>query len=184
MARRMNGQDKGLIEYHGTPMVNGISNALENQCKNIMINANRNIERYKALGFDVFSDELKDYQGPLSGMYTALEKLKTNWLVTVPCDGPFIDAHYVHRMCQAVAQDRRQLAVASFDNRLQPVYALIHKDLRPSLGAFLETGERKIDRWYRQHSFSVVHFNDSQKMFININTPEQLTDVETKYSKE
>ncbi|NKB62844.1 MAG: molybdenum cofactor guanylyltransferase [Gammaproteobacteria bacterium] len=181
MARRMNGQDKGLMKFQGLPMVNRISRALEVQCHRVMINANRNIQYYTPLGFDVFSDELTNYQGPLSGMYTALGKLQTNWLITVPCDGPFVDEHYVSKMYEAVEQNKTQLAVASFDGRLQPVYALIHRSLKSSLGAFLQTGERKIDRWYHQHDFSIVDFDDSPEMFININTPEQLLDLETRY---
>ena len=64
--------------------------------------------------------------------------------------------------------------MATDGDRLQPVYALIHRSLARSLEDFLAAGERKIDRWYAQHPFSEVSFADHGRMFINVNTPDEL----------
>ena len=47
----------------------------------ISINANRHHTEYAQWGFPVFSDELPDFQGPLSGMLTALEQAKTDFVL-------------------------------------------------------------------------------------------------------
>ena len=107
-------------------------------------------------------------------MLSGLRRVTTEWMITVPCDGPFLNAHYVRRMFRLAASDSTRLAAARGGGRLQPVYALLHCSLAPSLESYLDRGERKIDRWFGQHDLSVVDFTDDPDMFENINTPEQL----------
>jgi molybdopterin-guanine dinucleotide biosynthesis protein A len=64
------------------------------------------------------------------------------------------------------------ISVADDGERLQPVHALVDVDLLANLNAFLDSGERKIDRWYAQHRFNRVDFSDQREIFKNINTPE------------
>jgi len=49
---------------------------------------------------------------------------------------------------------------------------LIRRDLLEALDAFLESGERKIDRWYGQQQMQLVDFSDNPDNFLNINRPE------------
>jgi molybdopterin-guanine dinucleotide biosynthesis protein A len=176
-ARRMDGVDKGLLEIGATTMVSRIAGQLQQQCAGLIINANRNREKYAALGHPVYPDVLPDYQGPLSGMYTGLSHISTEWMITAPCDGPFVADDYVTRMAGELQSRGCRLAVASCDTRLQPVYALMHISLREDLDEFLKTGERKIDRWYCRHDYAVVDFSHYAEMFENINTPQQLQDL-------
>jgi molybdopterin-guanine dinucleotide biosynthesis protein A len=48
---------------------------------------------------------------------------------------------------------------------------LIKIDLLSNLNAFLDSGDRKIDRWYAMHDFIKTDFSDCADMFRNINTP-------------
>ncbi len=63
---RMGGADKGLIDYQGRPLVEWGLAALAPQVGEIVISANRNIERYAAYGYRVLPDTLPDYPGPLA----------------------------------------------------------------------------------------------------------------------
>lgn len=177
-ATRMGGQDKGLIEIAGKTIVERIARQLSTQVPVVLINANRNLDRYQKFGHSVIADELEHFQGPLAGMVTALRSIQNEWLLTVPCDGPFLAGDYASKMMQAADRQSVSLVVASDGKRLQPVYALIRKSLVDSLDAFLQSGERKIDRWYAQQSYAEVPFTDKWQMFTNINTPEQLRDAE------
>ena len=178
LARRMNGQDKGLIVFRGKSMVEHIAQALSPQCDGLFINANRNIGEYEKLGYPVISDQLTGFQGPLSGMFSGLQHVPTQWLITAPCDGPFMVADYVQKMHHAVTKNQSDIAIASCHDRAQPVYTLINRSLSTSLQTFLASGQRKIDRWYVQHKHTIVDFSDTPQMFENINTPEQLQALE------
>jgi molybdenum cofactor guanylyltransferase len=169
--RRMGGKDKGLIEFDGQPLVAILIDRLEPQISNIMINANRNRERYLAFGYPVVSDQLDDYQGPLAGFACAMNAVDTDFILTLPCDGPLLASDYVTRFITSQVQTGAPICVADDGERLQPVHALIRIDLLSSLNAYLNSGDRKIDRWYAMHDFAHTDFSDCVDMFRNINTP-------------
>lgn len=178
MARRMGGQDKGLIELAGRPMAAWILERLAPQVGGVIINANRNLERYADLGAPVVPDTLPDFSGPLAGMAAALSQAETPWIATVPCDGPFVPPDLVERLLRACAEQGAELAVAHDGERLQPVFALIPIALRPSLEDFLAEGGRKIDAWYARHAMALADFSDRRDTFVNVNTPEERDEVE------
>jgi molybdenum cofactor guanylyltransferase len=174
LARRMGGTDKGLVILEGRPMISYIIDALRPQVDSILINANRNISTYEEYGYEVISDELEDFQGPLAGMASGLRHCKTDYIATVPCDGPVLPANYVDILIQAASQANSPISVGFDGKRLQPVYALIHRELLSDLNEYLGAGERKIDRWYDKHQYAKADFSSNMEMFTNINTAEDL----------
>lgn len=177
--RRMGGQDKGLIEFDGKPLAALLIDKLEQQGVAIVINANRNHEHYASFGYPVISDQLEDYQGPLAGFASAMNAVDNRFILTLPCDGPRLAQDYVARFIEVGQQDESGVLVAFDGERLQPVHAMIRTDLLPSLNAFLDSGDRKIDRWYAQHDFKRVDFSDCADMFRNINTPSDQQSLQT-----
>ncbi len=181
--QRMQGKDKGLIEINGQPIIEQILAQIEGQCDSIIINANRHLEQYQKYGYRVITDQLSDYQGPLAGIHTAMLATTTDYLITLPCDGIKIMPDYVERMWQ-IAIDNKSIAtqssvvVAHDGQRHQPVYALMPVTLHGSLQDYLDSGERKIDRWYQQHNMVFADFSDSPECFINLNRPEDLNDLQ------
>ncbi len=169
-ARRLNGRDKGLEPFSGRPLVEWVVAALAPQVGGLLINANRNQETYGRLGYPVIADRLDDFQGPLAGFASAMAAANTPWILTVPCDGPFLAPDLAARLVAALAQDDAELAVASDGRRMQPVHALLPVALAPSLAAFLAEGERKIDRWYARHRVALADLSDRPESFANLNT--------------
>jgi molybdenum cofactor guanylyltransferase len=172
--QRMGGTDKGLIELSGKPMIEHILERLEPQCDHIIINANRNVDRYAVYGHPVLRDSLGDYQGPLAGFSTGLKHAKTPFIMTLPCDAPDLPADLVERMLTTMNERQADIAVAHDGERMQPVYALIKTALHENLDQFLASGDRKIDRWYALNNTVTVDFSDVRDIFRNVNTPEQV----------
>lgn len=173
--RRMGGQDKGLIDFNGQPIVEILIEKLKQQQVKIAINANRNLETYQAYDLPVISDELSDFQGPLAGFAAAMHAVDTDYVLTLPCDGPLLVDNFVDLFIESQSIQQQPICVADDGERLQPVYALIRVDLLDDLLTFLKTGDRKIDRWYAQHSFAKVDFSTQKYMFANINKPDDRT---------
>ena len=169
--RRMQGQDKGLIELNGKLLIQHVISAIAPQVGQLVINANRNLQQYADLGYPIVSDTMDDYQGPLAGFLATMNNIDTPELVSVPCDGPLLPRDLVKRLVAARYQAAADIAVAHDGQRLQPVYALMPTRLKQDLETFLESGGRKIDLWYAQHQLVHVDFSDTQEAFININTP-------------
>jgi len=170
--RRMGGQDKGLLDFNGRLMIEILIEALQNQRLDIVINANRNQSKYQSYGYPVINDELKDFQGPLAGFASAMAVVKSDYILTLPCDSPMLADNFVERFIETHNREQTPVCVAHDGERLQPVYALIDTGLLDDLKRFLESGERKIDRWYAQYSYAIVDFSAEKTMFENINTPE------------
>ena len=170
--RRMGGEDKGLIEFDGKPIIEILIEKLQQQQIEIVVNANRNYEKYQSYGLPVITDELENFQGPLAGFASAMKAVDTNYILTLPCDGPFLADNFVDLFIECQATTSSSICVAHDGERLQPVYALINVGLLDSLNQFLESGDRKIDRWYAQHDYAQVDFSAQKNMFGNINRPE------------
>ena len=173
MARRMGGDDKGLVELNGKTMIEHTIDRIKPQVKEILINANRNQTRYAEFGFKVISDEHTGFLGPLAGMISAMGQTEADYLLVVPCDCPLLPLDLVPRMLAAIKTEDAEIAVASDGEYEQPVVLLLKPSLRDSMKAFLEAGERKVDFWYAKHHFVVESFADQANAFVNVNTPEQ-----------
>jgi molybdopterin-guanine dinucleotide biosynthesis protein A len=177
MGRRMDSRDKGLVEFRGKPMVEHVLERLAPQVQSVIINANRNLDQYGALGHPVISDEVGGYAGPLAGLHAGMHACKTDMIVTVPCDSPFLPLDLVSRLHAAMESEIAELAVARSGGFAQPVFALYSVGLLPSLTQFLESGGRKIDTWYATHRMVEVDFTD-ESAFANINTIAELRQLQ------
>jgi molybdenum cofactor guanylyltransferase len=180
LARRMSGQDKGLIEINGRPMIEHIIAALIPQVGAILINANRNLDQYRRYAYPVIEDMMGEFFGPLVGMASGMQTTNTDYLLTVPCDSPFIPPVLAQRLFRELEDKRADISVAHDSTRMQPVFALLRKGLLPSLMTYLEDGGRKIDTWYAEHRLAQTDFSDWPDAFININTPDDKESVEQK----
>lgn len=169
-ALRMGGMDKGLVDLGGKPMVAWVIACLKDQVAELIINANRNQDVYGAMGYPVVADRSGDFQGPLAGMASGMQAATGDWLLTAPCDSPLVSPLLAERLWQACRQGA-EIAVAHDGQRLQPVFAMIHCSLLQSLLDYLDSGGRKIDRWYGQHAMKTVDFSDCPDTFLNINEP-------------
>ncbi len=170
--RRMGGTDKGLLELAGKPMVQHVLERLRPQVKTVLINANRNTERYAKFGCQVVADRVGDFFGPLAGMASGMRAARTEFVLTVPCDSPLVAADLAERLASALNEHGADIAVASDGERLHPVFALLACRLYDSVVKFLEHGERKIDRWFEGQRTVVVDFSDRRRSFLNVNHPE------------
>jgi len=142
---RMGGVDKGLQPFNGQPLALHAMRRLTPQVGPIMVNANRNLAEYEALGAPVWPDSLADHAGPLAGFLTGLEHCATPWLLTVPCDTPLFPLDLAARLAEAAVADDADIAMATAPEpaedggppvlRPQPVFCLLRVELELSVQA-------------------------------------------------
>ena len=179
-ARRMGGQDKGLIQLARKPMIEYVINAIDPQVDAIIINANRNQADYEKYGFPVVADQIEGYCGPLAGMASGLQAAKTPFVVTVPCDSPLIPDDLVQKLFSTLQDKDAEICTPLSNGRLQPVFTLMKSELLSSMLDFLNNGERKIDKWFEKHRLAIADFSEQPETFININSAEELAAIELK----
>lgn len=174
-ATRMGGSDKGLVEFGGRTLVERVLERLRPQVASLLISANRNVERYRALGacpvlLDA-DDGLEPFPGPLAGMLAGLRAARTPWVAVVPCDAPFLPADLVCHLADALAGSRA--AVAYGGPKIEPLFCLLNVDLADDLAAALAHGERRAEGWLRGVAAAPAVF-PLPEAFANLNTLAEL----------
>lgn len=176
--RRMGELDKGLQLLQGKPLVSWVVDRIAPQVSEVLISANRNLERYREMGYAVLPDEMPDYPGPLAGLHRAMSEISHPLWLSVPCDTPFLPEDLVQRLYSALLADKADLAVAVVEGQGQPTICLGYTHLQTGLGDFLARGGRRVSEWQSGLHRTAVLFSDLQS-FRNINAQADLKEAET-----
>jgi len=168
--RRMGGADKGLQLLDGRPLVQWVLERLTPQVGQILISANRNLERYREFGCPVLADLTPDFAGPLAGLQAAMTRATTPLLLSAPCDSPCLPADLGLRLAEAMEGACADLAVPRAGGRLHRAFCLARPELLPRLNAFLARGGRKLGVWHASLNTVEVDFDDQAEAFSNINS--------------
>jgi molybdopterin molybdotransferase len=180
---RMGHVDKGLQPFRGTTMVQHVLERLAPQVGSVAINANQNLPSYAAFGVPVWPDETTGFAGPLAGLEAGLRHCDAPYLVSAPCDSPFLPVDLVARLFDALQSQGADVALAvtqetGMRKQPHPVFCLLKTSLLPVLSAYLREGGRKMDGWYAGLKVAEVLFEDSDA-FRNINTLDELHTLDT-----
>ncbi|MGE0329538.1 MAG: molybdenum cofactor guanylyltransferase MobA [Ramlibacter sp.] len=178
---RMGGVDKGLQAFDGTPLALHALQRLRPQVGQVLVNANRHLDAYRAFGVPVLADASNDFAGPMAGVLAGLQHCATPWLLAVPCDAPWFPLDLANRLAHAAAREGAKAAVAQDrddqgEPRLQPVFCLVHVSLAASLQAWLDGDGRRARSWLESQRAAKEMFDgpgDAQAFF-NANTPADL----------
>lgn len=163
---RFDGADKGWLPFRNRSLVEHVRDALAPQVDEIVISANRNLERYVALGHPVVTDDIG--RGPAAGLLRLLQTVRQPWLLCVPCDAPQLPATLARDMLNAQRSAKADVVVLHDGAHLHPTCCLVSRDLAPDLHRYLRAGHTALWRWQaRQHlaqapaSSPFVNLNDA-----------------------
>lgn len=179
-ATRMAGADKGLVQLQNKPLIQHVIQRLTPQVDEIIINANRGIQQYQALGYPVIADEISGFSGPLAGINLGLKHAKYDFLLTVPCDSPLLPLDLAARLMAGLIENNADIAVAACNGESQPVFCLCKKSVAKSLNDYLTNGGRKVSVWQKNQRYIEVDFSDCSEAFVNLNTFADLAALELK----
>jgi len=192
-SQRMGGGDKGLLPLGGKPLIAHVIERLRSQLPSLIINANGDPARFAQFGFPVVEDRITGYQGPLAGLQSAMryaldmdDALRPGHIVTVAADTPFFPADLVSRLMQALEEEKADIALATSDGNLHPVFGFWPVALEPDLTDWLASGEKpRVSAWAKRHRVAQAHFGPLKTAdglaadpFFNINTREDLAQAE------
>lgn len=168
-ATRLGGRDKAWTVFDGQPLVARTLAALQarHRFAECLVSANRNFDRYPALGLRAIPDRLPDFPGPLAGIDALLDACSTPWLLTVPIDLLVIPNDLLAGL-QAAGEGG---AVACDASGLQPLVAMwpVARS-REVVADALARGEAAVHRVVATLALHVVRFDNVA--FGNLNTPE------------
>lgn len=178
----MGGADKALLPLDSKPLIAHVIERLQSQVDVLAISANGDPARFAAFGLPVLADSLPVFPGPLAGLLAGLDWAKaqypdSRWLLTAPCDCPFLPAGLAEKLLAAARAENADLALASSQGRRHPAVGMWGIGLSDGLKRFLATGERKMGLFAAGHKMAVADFPpgaDGRDPFQNLNTPQDL----------
>ncbi len=175
----MGGGDKGLMQLGGRSILSRVVEVIRPQVASLALNANGDPARFQEFALPVLPDRIEGFLGPLAGVLTGLEWAQTEipearFLLTVPCDTPFLPADLAARLLAQCSQEKADMARACSGGQDHPVAGLwplaLAGDLRRAL---VEEDIRKIERFTQRYRLAKVAFEAAPAdPFFNVNTPE------------
>ncbi len=190
LSRRMGGGDKCLRLLGKKTILSHIIERVGPQVDRLVLNANGEADRFQNYGLPVVADVVEGFAGPLAGVLTGMEWAARaapdcEWLLSVPCDAPFLPQNLAARLMESLREEGAEMACAVSDGRDHPVVALWPLRLRDDLRRAMQEEElRKVDIWTSRYRLARVTFEaqatPAGKLdpFFNTNRPEDLAEAE------
>ena len=169
------GSEKAMVEVDGAPMVARVAAVLAAGCEAVAVNARPDSGAAawaRTAGLALLPDPPGAPDGPLAGVLAGLHAAEARgctWLLSAPCDTPWLPGDMGARLAAGVGDTRA--AVATTAEGSHPLCALWSVALRPRLAAALAEGRHpSVRAWLREVGAAEVRFADAAA-FLNLNTP-------------
>ena len=172
--QRMGGQDKGLIEWHGEPLIAHLQRKVRALTDDLIISCNRNRERYETYADQLVVDDESDFPGPLAGIRAGLKAARHSHLLVLPCDVPRIDEALLQSMRETADHNPDKPLMLWHDEHWEPLLCVIPVSLLPAFETAWNSGERSPGRVMRSLGATALECADNDPRLANLNTPELL----------
>lgn len=177
--QRMGGQDKGLVEWQGEPLIAHLQRKTRPLTDDLIISCNRNRERYAPLADQLVEDDEGDFPGPLAGIRAGLKAARHSHLLVLPCDVPRIDDALLQSMRESANQNPEKPLMLWHDEHWEPLLCVIPVALLPAFENAWNAGERSPGRVMRSLGAIALECPDNDPRLANLNTPELLSSHNT-----
>ena len=177
--QRMGGQDKGLLEWHGEPLIAHLHRKTRELSDDLIISCNRNLEKYAPYADQLVHDDEGDFPGPLAGIRAGLKAARHGFLLVLPCDVPRIDAALLHDMRETVRQHPDKPLMLRHGEHWEPLLCIIPTALLPDFEKAWNEGERSPGRIMRNLGATALQCPENDPRLANLNTPELLSSHNT-----
>ena len=168
--RRLGGQQKGLMQWHGKATAALLKERFESHCADVFISANSALEEYQKICPKVLPDAPAfEHCGPLAGIATVGAALNSDYVLVLAADCPDVPADLI---AQLTGPGR--IRYARHGGRDHYLQALLHRNAVTAAANYLLQGQRKVRDFYAEMSAIAVDCAAPTLAFRNINSPEDL----------
>jgi molybdopterin-guanine dinucleotide biosynthesis protein A len=175
---------KAFLELRGRSLLAHVIDRLQDHVDPLMLSCAAETGPFAALGLPLVPDLLPGYQGPLTGLYSALQYLadsgqnsgQDSGLVVCPCDAPFIPSNLVKVLLESAQGETKPVVVISFQGVLQPTFSLWQTHHLPVIhDAVVNRGRGGLKQVLITLPHEIVEWDAAEPSpFFNVNTPEDL----------
>lgn len=177
--QRMGGQDKGLLQWHGEPLIAHLHRKTRELSDDLIISCNRNLDKYAPYADQLVHDDEGDFPGPLAGIRAGLKAARHGFLLVLPCDVPRIDAALLRDMRETARQHPDKPLMLRHGEHWEPLLCIIPTALLVDFEKAWNEGERSPGRIMRNLGATALQCPENDPRLANLNTPELLSSHNT-----
>lgn len=175
------GQDKALILWDGTPILERVCQVAAECCQQVYI-LTPWPDRYQAIVNKKykFLQESRPGQGPLVGLTEGLAEITADWILLLACDLPLLEPEILQNWVSQLSHLPIDiLAVVPRRAELwEPLCAFYRREALPNLYKFIQKGERSFQAWLQEIPVQAIPVGEKEaRMLWNCNTPTDLQQV-------
>jgi len=144
---RIENPDKPLIKLSGTSLIERCLQNIQAEVAQVVLSINHNPEKYIHLNLPLIPDTRDRYQGPLIGIYSAMEWVESNdfterpeALLCIPADVPFFPEGLINRLWQAYSKEECDVVWCQCDGQVQPLFSIWSLSCRDKLKRAIDEG--------------------------------------------
>lgn len=168
------GAEKSLLDYHGKPFIQHISESITNIFAHVQIIADEP-SRFEFLRLPVLPD-LYFHCGPLGGIHSALVHASTEKVFIVSCDTPLIQNEFIRFLLDEVSDE--DVLVPSVGTFVHPLCGVYKKTSLPFIEERLKNKQYSVLQFIQTQTTKKVELTirDADQFEIslrNVNTPEE-----------
>ncbi|MGQ7859306.1 molybdenum cofactor guanylyltransferase MobA [Pseudomonas yamanorum] len=172
--QRMGGLDKGLLDWHGQPLIAHLHRLVRPLTDDLIISCNRNQPQYAAYADQLVGDDSPDFPGPLAGIRAGLAVAQHGHLLVLPCDVPQIDARLLAGLRSTAQQHPLLPVMVRHGDFWEPLLCVIPTRLRERFDEAWAAGERSPRRIMQALGALALDCPADDPRLANLNTPELL----------
>ncbi|WP_259756192.1 molybdenum cofactor guanylyltransferase MobA [Pseudomonas sp. GCEP-101] len=172
--QRMGGQDKGLLQWRGRPLVSYAAALARPFSDDLIISCNRNAEVYAGFADRLVQDDSADFPGPLAGIRAGLAAARHAHLLVLPCDAPLVDAELLERLLHASAAAPEVVHMLRCGVQWEPLFSVIPVAMRAPVEQAWRQGDRSPRHVFANLGLQAVDCPADDPRLANLNTPELL----------
>ena len=172
---RRYGSPKAFAELEGKFFYEHVYEALGAVCSQVIIVTRPELTGRFPAHLNVMTDtEEAAGQGPLAGIYSAMNTAGGGWYLVLPCDMPYVTAEAVHRLMQTADRDAEVSAVRTMGEHL-PLFSMWNGRVKDRLGESLHQRQLGVMEFLRQSDTKWIEsgrIHADDMIFCNINKPD------------
>lgn len=188
------GQDKGLLEFSGVPLIVHSASLIEPLVADVTVVGSP--RRYAALRLSAIPDKAvaddvsKSSDGPLTGIVTALRETCKPWNLILACDLPYMTAAWLEWLLSRAVRSEAQVVVPRSERGFEPLAAVYRRDCGPPLADALARGVRKVTDAIGELKLDVIDHREWRRLdprglvLKNMNTPADYKEAQRWWSDE
>jgi molybdopterin-guanine dinucleotide biosynthesis protein A len=175
------GADKAFLEFRGRTLLERALATMRGVCDVVTIVG----DAAKFASYGPVVEDAYPGCGPLAGIHAALLSSAVEWNLVMAVDMPFVSHELLAFLLSAASGSDVSVVVPRTSRGFQPLCAVYRRGFAASAEGALRAGKFKIDALFSSVAVRVIEEEEltragfAERVFWNVNTPEQLQDAKS-----